>query len=47
MKHGLALSADDYEWSSYKDYMVNKGEEWLMDCFEKLPIVDFTLEEED
>lgn len=47
VKHGLALSTDDYEWSSYKDYLANKGEEWLRDCFEKFPIIDFTLEEAD
>jgi len=43
----LASSIDDYEWSSYKNYLVNKGEEWLSECFERFPIIDFTLEESD
>ncbi len=47
VKHGLVLNVDDYEWSSYKAYIENKGEEWLKSCFERYPIIDFTLEEAD
>ncbi len=47
IKHGLVLNIDEYEWSSYKIYMENKREEWLRECFEKYPIVDFTLEDAD
>ena len=47
VKHGLVSRIDNYEWSSYKTYLTNKGEEWLQDCFEKFPITDCTLEEED
>lgn len=47
VKHGLALSMDDYKWSSYRKYLSDKGEEWLKDCFEKYPIYDFTIEEGD
>ncbi len=47
IKHGLVLNIDEYEWSSYRTYLLKKGEEWLRECFEKYPIVDFTLEEAD
>ncbi len=47
VKHGFVLNIADYEWSSYKTYIENKGEEWLRSCFEKCPIVNFTLEDTD
>ncbi len=47
VKNGLALRIDDYKWSSYKTYLAKEGEEWLMDCFERFPIIDFTLEDAD
>jgi putative transposase len=47
VKHGLVLSMDDYEFSSYRNYLANKGGEWLRDCFDRYSISDFTLEEKD
>jgi len=34
----------DYEFCSYGDWLLKKGEEWMADCFEKFPIVDFTVD---
>ena len=37
---------DDYKFSSYHDYINTKGEEWLQDCFERYPVIDFTVSED-
>jgi hypothetical protein len=32
---------EDHKFSSYKDWIKKKGENWLLDCFDKHPIKDF------
>jgi putative transposase len=42
VKHGYVARMEDYEYSSYKKWLEEKGVEWINDAFEKYPIVDFT-----
>lgn len=37
----------NYEFCSYKQWLKRKSEEWLNSCFEKHPIVDFTIKNDD
>jgi len=30
-------------WVSYRDYLAHKGEAWLMDAFDKYPVIDFSV----
>lgn len=45
LKHGLMSDLEalaDYPFCSYTKYLKTKGQEWLDDCFNKYPIIDFT-----
>ncbi len=42
IKHNLTKSFN-YKFSSYKDWLKKKGENYLNDAFEKYPIVDFLM----
>ncbi len=46
IKHGFSKNMDGYKFSSYHDYINTKGKEWLRDCFEKYPVIDFTVSED-
>lgn len=46
IKHGFSKNMDGYKFSSYHDYANIKGKEWLQDCFERYPIIDFTVSED-
>jgi len=45
VKHGLCKNLTEafiYPFSSAKQWVKIKGEEWMFDCFFKYPVVDFT-----
>jgi len=46
VKHGWAEKMEDYEFSTYKEYLEKNGTEWMMNCFEQYPIIDFTTGED-
>ena len=44
IKHGLVKTLDElanYQFCSYKNYLLKFGSEWLDDCFEQYPVVSF------
>jgi putative transposase len=41
VKHGYAERPDQWRFSSYANYLRTKGEEWLLDCWQRYPVVDF------
>jgi len=49
IKHGYIQSIENltyYNFSSYIEYLKEKGEEWIRNCFMNYPIIDFTREED-
>ncbi len=42
IKHGYVKKLEDWPFSSYRYYLERKGETWLLDVFERYPVVDFT-----
>jgi putative transposase len=42
VKHGKADKMEDYDYSSYRNWLERKGKEWMDGVFERYPIVDFT-----
>lgn len=50
IKHGCVPALDrlsDYPFSSFTQWLKNRGEDWLADCFSRYPIVDFTISKDD
>lgn len=47
IKHNYAERPEDYKFSSYCEWLKNKGNVWLNSCFEKYPIIDFTIDEDE
>jgi len=41
IKHGYARKWADWPYSSYGRYLESKGEEWLIDVWERYPVVDY------
>lgn len=41
VKHGYVRDLRDWEFSSYHHYKRLKGEEWLADCWQRYPVIDF------
>lgn len=41
VKHSYVKKVGEYEFSSIYKYIKEKGREWIVDCFEKYPIIDF------
>ncbi len=49
IKHGFIRNTEElvnYPFSSYYFYLKKFGVDWLNSCFEKFPIVDFTLDDD-
>lgn len=42
IKHGYVSQFEAWPFSSYKYYLDQKGKDWLLDLFERYPVVDFT-----
>lgn len=47
VKHKEINKLENYQWSSYNEYINKHGIDWVNDCFKSYPIIDFTLELED
>jgi putative transposase len=41
VKHRYVQHPADWEFSSYRHYLRTKGEEWLADCWQRYPVIDF------
>lgn len=41
IKHGYVRQIEDWAYSSYGYYLAHRGKEWLMDLFERYPVIDF------
>lgn len=41
VKHEYCKKLTDHEFSSIHKFIKEKGEEWVIDCFRKYPIIDF------
>ena len=41
VKHGYVRRLEDWPFSSYPYYLRIKGEEWLHDCWQRYPVIDF------
>ena len=44
VKHQLVQKPEDWHYSSYNTYLKLKGIEWLSDCWESYPIVEYNFE---
>lgn len=44
VEHKYVKKMEDYKFSSYSDYLLKYGQEWVNSCFEQYPIIDFTRE---
>ncbi|MGC8787604.1 MAG: REP-associated tyrosine transposase [Anaerolineae bacterium] len=45
VKHGYVAHPGDWEFSSYRYYLRKNGEQWLADCWERYPVIDYTKED--
>lgn len=41
VKHDIVERIEEYELSSYRDFIRRYGSGWIAECFEKYPIIDF------
>lgn len=41
VKHGYVQEITDWPFSSYDYYLRTKGEEWLVDCWRRYPVIDY------
>ncbi len=41
VKHAIVKQPQEYEFSSYHEYLKVKGEEWMVDLLRKFPVIDF------
>jgi putative transposase len=41
VKHGYVHNLEDWPFSSYRIYLAEKGVEWLEDCWQTYPVIDF------
>ena len=41
VKHGYVKRLEDWPFSSYQYYLKTKGKEWLQDCWQRYPVIDF------
>lgn len=38
---------EDYKFSSYRSWIKQKGEDWMMSVFQQYPIIDFSIDHDD
>lgn len=43
VKHRVARTMGEWDYSSYNWYIQRKGKEWMADCFIQYPIIDFSI----
>jgi putative transposase len=41
VKHGYVQHLEEWRFSSYSYFLRTKGKEWMDDCWERYPVVDF------
>ena len=41
VKHGYVARIEDWSFSSYHYYLKGKGQDWLMDAFQRYPIIEY------
>lgn len=41
VKHGYVKRIEDWPYSSYHHYLQTKGQDWLDDCWQRYPVIDF------
>jgi putative transposase len=41
VKHEYVVKLEDWLFSSYRYYLREKGVEWLQDCWQKYPVIDY------
>ena len=41
VKHGYAGHPGDWEYSSYHHYLRTKGTDWLADCWQRYPVIEY------
>ena len=41
VKHGYVERMEDWPFSSYRYYLRTKGKEWLDDCWQRYPVIDY------
>ncbi len=41
VKHGYVAHPRDWEFSSYRYYLSEEGEDWLADCWKRYPVIDY------
>jgi len=46
VKHGYVRNLEEWSFSSYRFYLRQKGVEWLQDCWQRYPVIDY-LESDD
>ncbi len=44
VKHGYVSHPEEWKYSSYKYYIGLKGEEWMNDCWQSYPVIEFDFE---
>jgi len=47
IKHGYCQKMEEYPFSSFHYWTAKKGRDWVYDCFESYPILDFTCNGDD
>jgi len=41
VKHGYVRRFEEWIFSSYRYYLETKGQDWLNDCWERYPVIDY------
>jgi REP-associated tyrosine transposase len=41
VKHGYVTRIEDWPFSSSHHYLQAKGQDWLMDAFQRYPVIEF------
>lgn len=45
VKHGYISDPENWEYSTYHDFLLEKGEEWMWDCWNAYPVINVDLED--
>ncbi len=44
VKHGYVSSPEEWSYSTYNQYLSTQGAEWISDCWESYPVIEFEFE---
>jgi len=45
VKHGIVNDPGAWKHSTYKYFLVKNGSEWMADCFESYPVIEYDFEQ--